>query len=650
MLKLPPNRRVYNCLKIQTMKKIFTLIFIAVAVTKSSFAILTPIVDSVTMSDGKKLAADIYIPSGMATGPVILIQTPYNRLAFRFGLPLGIDLNLNSSNYIFVVTDWRGFYGSAGALTASPPSRGVDGKSTVDWIAAQPWCNGKIGTWGPSALGKVQFQTAKENPAALTCICPLVAGPQFDYDEYFPNGVCRTEFIEQLDGLGFGLSPILMANPVFNPTWTFAENANFYPTAIQVPCFMIGGWYDHNIEVMLPFFNAIRTSSPASVKNQHRLLMGPWAHGGNGTAYVGSPAQGQLLYSNAGGWNDSLALMFFDYHMRAIPNGWNTTDYVQYYQMGENTWNTSPNWPVAAATPVDFQFHPGEVLSPLTTSSSTASMSYNYDPNDPSPTYGGPTLRQDLDQGPFDQSDSVESRSDILTFTTIALTQNAVLKGSPVVHMKVSSNRLDTDFDIRLTDVYPDGRSMLVNDGAFRMRFRDGLTAADTSNMTPGTIYDCVIPLPNTAITFLAGHKIRVDVSSSNYPRFNRNMNTGGPMYPGNSMDSLVSPLIATNTIYTNDVNKSYITLPLEGWSMGIDETEASKVNIYPNPCTNFVLIEHSGNENVELVIYNMLGEKLVQTTFEKSIKINSEKFAKGIYFAELRYNEKVVTKKIVKQ
>jgi len=108
---------------------------------------------------------------------------------------------------------------------------------------------------GSSALGKVQFQTAKETPPNLTCICPLVAAPQFEYNEYFPNGVLRTEYVQQLDGLGFGMSPILLANPVYNTTWAFAENANYYPASINVPCLMIGGWYDHTIEQMLPFFN-----------------------------------------------------------------------------------------------------------------------------------------------------------------------------------------------------------------------------------------------------------------------------------------------------------------------------------------------------------------------------------------------------------
>src|SRR4051812_46835595 len=148
------------------------LLFVLLTFSLNSFALLTPITDSITMSDGKKLAADIYIPSGMASGPVILIQTPYNRALYRASLPLGIGLNLNSSNYIFVIVDWRGFYGSAAAAVLHPPAQGLDGYYCVEWIAQQSWSNGKIGTSGASALGKIQFQTAEYNPPHLTCICP----------------------------------------------------------------------------------------------------------------------------------------------------------------------------------------------------------------------------------------------------------------------------------------------------------------------------------------------------------------------------------------------------------------------------------------------------------------------------------------------
>ena len=206
-------------------------------------AVLVPNVDSIKMADGKSLAADVYIPNGMTQGPVILIQTPYNRQAYRFGgLPLGIGMNLQNSAYIIVITDWRGFYGSAKSAYLGSPDRTSDAYATVEWIAAQTWSNGKVGTWGPSALGKIQFQTAKRQPPHLTCICPLVAAPQFNYSEYYPNGCLRTEYVEQLDQLGFGLSNFLLSHPYKDNLWNYTEAVNTYPDSIQVPCLIIGGW------------------------------------------------------------------------------------------------------------------------------------------------------------------------------------------------------------------------------------------------------------------------------------------------------------------------------------------------------------------------------------------------------------------------
>jgi len=633
-------------------KKLLLLVFIIVC--NFAYAQLTPIVDSIPMSDGRKLAADIYIPSGMTSGPVILIQTPYNKNWYRFiGLPLRVGMNLNSSNYIFVIADWRGFYGSAGAMYVSPtpPTRGQDGASAVEWIYTQPWCNGKIGTWGPSALGKVQLQTAKENPPHLTCICPLVAGSQFDYDEYYPNGCLRTEYVQQLDGLGFGLSPFIVSQPVHNLTWTFVENQNYYPSSIQVPCFMIGGWYDHNIEVMLELFNGIRTSSPVAVRNQHRLLMGPWVHGGHGSSIVGSSLQGQLSYPNAQYWSDSLAVMYFDYHLRTISNGWNSTPYVQYYQMGENTWNTSPAWPVSGTSNVNFYFHQNNSLNENIPTNSVDFLSFNYDPTNPSPTIGGPTLRNDLDQGPYDQAPLVESRNDVLIFTTNAFTQNTVLKGKPSVHLKVASDKLDTDFCVRLTDVYPDGRSMLVSDGVMRMRFRNGTNATDTAAMVPNQIYDCVIDLPNTAITFLAGHKLRVDITSSNYPRFNRNMNTGNAMYPAGKMDTLVNPQIANNKVYTNSLNQSYIRLPLIGFTSDVSTFENNlKFELFPNPANSLLNIYTGLTENYTLNIYNSLGQVVFTQQSNDALKINIQALPTGIYTVELKCKNKIGIKKLVKE
>jgi predicted acyl esterase len=613
----------------------FILLLILV---ESSFAQLAPMVDSIPMSDGKKLAADIYIPATITQGPVILIQTPYNRLLYHFGLPLQIGMNVNTSNYIFVIADWRGFYGSAAAAYLGSPTHGQDGYNCVEWIAQQSWSNGVVGTWGASALGRVQFQTAEENPPHLTCICPLVAGPQYDYTEYFPHGDLRTEYVEQLDLLGYGISPLLMSHPVHDATWTFTESANFYPDSIRVPCFMIGGWYDHTIEFMLPFFNAIRTQSPLNVQNEHRLLMGPWTHGG-----IGNTIQGELTYANASHRSDSLALMFFDYHLRNIANGWDATPFVQYYQMGDNTWQNSTVFPPAGVTPVNFYLHQNGMLDNSIPGNATGSQTLNYNPTNPSPTIGGPTLRTDLEQGPYNQTDSVESRNDILVFTTGSLSQNAVMRGNATVHLKVSSDKTDTDFDIRLTDVYPDGRSMLVNDGVMRMRFRNGNTANDTAAMIPGIIYDCTITLPSTAITFPVGHKIRVDITSSNYPRFNRNMNTGGSMYPGNSLDTLVNPIVAANTIYTNSLNTSYITLPLVGFVAGINSENnlQEQINIFPNPVNNILFVEVPGS-NFNLEMTDLTGRRISeQKTMNEKAEIDCTNFPDGIYFVRITTPEK---------
>lgn len=638
------------------MKPLSTLLLALLFPLLLSSQILVPLVDSVPLSDNRKIPADIYLPAGWTSGPVILIQTPYNRLFYRFGLPLGIGLNVDSSDYAVVIVDWRGFYGGSSAAYVGAPTRGEDGYDVVEWIATQTWSNDLIGTWGPSALGKVQYQTAKENPPHLTCICPVVAGPQFEYQEYFPNGCYRTEFVEQLDGLGYGMSQFLLGNPVHSLVWQFGvEEPNFYPDSIRVPALMIGGWYDHNTDLMIDFFDGIRTQSPTNVQNQHRLLMGPWIHGGHSSATVGTGQQGELFYTNAIGWNDSLAMAFFDYYLRGIANGWNTSPTIQYYTMGQNTWNSTASWPPAGVTPVTLYFHSDSTIDAVIPSATSGSLSYNYDPNDPSPTVGGPTLRQDLDQGPYDQTDSVENRNDILKFTTAPLAQDVTVSGNIVVHLEVSSDKYDTDFCIRLCDVYPTGESMLVNDGTYRMRFRDGFDAADTGVMVPNQNYFVDIELPNTSITFLQGHQIRIDVTSSNYPRFNRNMNTGQAMYPAplsTAGDTLVNPQIANNTVYTNSVYASRVVLPMNAWPNAIvEQSTIPKYHVTPNPAQHTLTVLNSGSEESTYSLYDATGKLVLErTSSEPSTQINIAFLSNGVYFLHMSNATGVTSEKIVIQ
>ncbi len=635
------------------MKRIITLLILSLFASKA-FALI-PIIDSIPMSDGRKLPCNIYLPATWTSGPVILIQTPYNRNLFNFGMPLGIGQNINGSNYAFCVVDWRGFYGGAQAMYSGAPSRGEDGYDVVEWVYTQTWCNSTIGTWGPSALGKVQFQTAREYPPHLTCICPVVAAPQFLYEEYFPGGCYRTEYVEQLDGLGYGMSPFLLTYPVHNNIWTFGvENPNTYPDSIGVPTLMIGGWYDHNTDLMVDFFGQIRAQSPANVQNQHRLLMGPWAHGGNGSASVGSAQQGELTYNNAAGWSDSLALEFFDYYLRNINNGWNTTPFVQYYTMGSNTWNSSPSWPPTGTTPVTLYMHSDTSMSITPPSLSTGSISYNYNPNDPSPTVGGPTLRQDLDQGPFDQSDSVENRNDILTFTTAPMTQDATIAGVVTVHLEITSDKFDTDFCVRMCDVYPTGESMLINDGVYRMRFRDGFNVADTANMIPNQHYFVDIDLPNTCITILQGHSLRIDVTSSNYPRFNRNMNTGQAMYPApliTAGDTLVNPQIANNTIYTNSVYSSRVTFPAWNWPLSITENTAPQFDVFPNPASDYLDVVNASNESCSYTLVDAAGRVVREVKSNgTTTRILLDGISAGVYVLQMKTETGVSSREIIVQ
>lgn len=595
--------------------------------------------DSIPMRDGKKLAADIYLPSSTGQFPVILVQTPYNRLFYRINQPLGLG-SLPGLPYALVVVDWRGYYGSANAMVANP-DRGKDGYDIVEWISSQPWSNSKIGTWGPSALGKIQYQTAKENPPHLTCAAPLVAGPQFNYSEYFPGGVFRKEYVDQLDNLGFGLSTFLLANPYYSNLWQYVENQNYYPQSIQIPMFMIGGWYDHNVEVMMQMFEGLKTSSPVGVRAKHKLMMGPWAHGGFGTAQVGTCNQGELVYNEACKWSDSLSLRFFDYYLRNIDNNWEQEPIVRYFQMGENTWQQTPSWPPTGTSQIKLYLNNEGVLSSSPPTSMKDSSIILYDPRNPSPTVGGATLRSDLQQGPYNQAPSVENRNDILTFTTPLLSQNVVLKGNGRVHLFVSSDRTDTDFATRLTDVYPDGRSMLLTDNIQRMRFRNGYSTNDTVSMLQNHTYEVDIQIPDLAITFLAGHKIRIDITSSNYPRFDNNLNNGSTMYvAGDTM-------IATNVVHFSSTKASFIELPLESYPLSIYEANniENEHMIFPNPIESIFSINDLDYTTIN--IYNIDGKK--QFSQSKSPNYDISSLNSGIYFLEINSIHGRVMKKIIK-
>ncbi|MEM7040257.1 MAG: CocE/NonD family hydrolase, partial [Bacteroidota bacterium] len=265
-------------------------------------------------------AGDLYLPNTTDAFPTILIMTPYGKVFYELnGLPLGIGDNISESDYAILIVDWRCRFASLSAC-AQGADNGEDGYDVVEWAAAQTWSNGKIGMWGPSALGNIQFQTASKKPPHLVCSVPEVAGPHFAYPKYFPGGALVTERLETLTLLFPGSFDLVIGNPHTNLLWTIAENSSMYPEDIEVPMLLIGGWYDINLDQTIYLSDTLAKNSP--IASQHKTLIGPWVHGGTGQAVVGSTNQGELSYPEAKNWNTNFALQFFDYHLRGIDNGW----------------------------------------------------------------------------------------------------------------------------------------------------------------------------------------------------------------------------------------------------------------------------------------------------------------------------------------
>ncbi|MFQ5446049.1 MAG: CocE/NonD family hydrolase [Saprospiraceae bacterium] len=608
---------------------------------------LTPELLQIPMRDGKTLSAHLYRPNQQDSFPVIFIQTPYNKDNFQTGLPLGVGQNIAASDYAFVVMDWRCFYGSLPACTVNP-NRGEDGYDAVEWIAEQPWCNGKVGTWGPSALGNVQFQTAREQPPHLVCAVPVVASPQTHYQQYYPGGAARTEYLETLGFLfGNSFGPIIN-NPHYNFFWQIAENLTMYPDEIVTPMLLIGGWFDHNTRDNLLMFDTLRALSPAG--EEHRLLMGPWTHGGTGLSFVGSVQQGELSFPGAAGWQNDIANQFFAWYLLDEDNGWGDSPKVQYFQMGDNEWLTANNFPPGEMTTQSFYLHADQSLQLALPTATNAQLGYDYDPAGPSPTIGGKTLNLNLLQGPYDQSQEVESRNDALVFTTPVLEEDLVVKGAPVAYLFAASDRKDTDFALRLTDVYPDGRSLLLGETLQRMRFRNGYSTGDTAFMQPGEVYALTLTFDPLAQTFKAGHRLRLIITSSNYPRYNRNMNTGSEMYPNGNLDTLVNPLVAANTVFMQSNYPSRLDLPVESGVVAVGESGwGGAIRIFPNPAGEQVFLENLPIP-ASLELSDVAGRRLRRlATATRNKVLDLRGLAPGVYYLTIKNeNGQWVVRKIV--
>jgi predicted acyl esterase len=505
---------------------------------------------NIPMRDGHALAADVYLPSGSGPWPTILIQTPYNRLQFVPALALSFpDPLFGDTDYAFVVTDWRGYFGSAGAAVPGY-DRGLDGYDTVEWIAAQPWSDGDVGTWGASALGVIQFETASKHPPHLRAAVPMVSHIADSYELYYPGGVWarnKNAFVEEHFGL-----PGVANHPLEDGFWSLVDAAAIQPDAIDVPMLHVSGWYDHETTQSLAAAGAIQSGGGPGARGRQWVLVGPWSHSG-----LGDLQQGDLTYPAAVDEPARLAVLFFDYYLRGVDNGWTAREPYRTFLINADSWRDASAWPPPVPGPAKLFLTAGGALSPTPPPSDAPPRGYTSDPADPVPTlFGGILIQTNATQGPGDLR-PVEARPDMLTYTTPPFDSPLQVEGTVTAHLVVACSAVDTDMAVRLTDVWPDGRSELLVDGIRRVSLRASL--ASRQFLSPETPYEVDVTIPPVAVLFPPGHSLRVLVASTNYDRFDVNVQDGSSL----SDDSGAHPVTADVQILSGAAHPSWIALPV---------------------------------------------------------------------------------------
>lgn len=507
----------------------------------------------IPMPDGVRLATDVYLPKA-ATGPLpaILVRLPYGKTFYaeaRHWVQLFTPLG-----YAVLVQDMRGRYGSGGTF-APYPHEAEDGADTLAWIAAQSWSNGKAGTIGCSALGETQVIMAARQPPQLAAMIPIGAGGAigtaagtWGFFGLFEGGVFQlasgygwfarwggktpghmdTGPIDYAKGLA--TLPVRDAvaqtrpdptdyealldgfsDPAFGPRAGFIADRDTFRT----PALIVDTWYDPNVGSTLALSAQMRRTAP----DQH-VLIGPGLHCELTDAFD-SGHLGDLPVTGTPQPFDALFTAFMDQNLKGAPPP--VLPPYRFYVLGEDVWRDSQSWPPEDATPITFALAGQD----LTTGASTGSRSFTSDPMNPVPSIGGaicctgdPANRA----GPLDQR-PIEGRADVLTYTSAPLTAPLRIAGPITATLTVSTDVPDTDLVLTLTEVSPDGQSLMIQTGALRLRYRAGY--ATPTLMTPGTPATVTVSLRDIAWLVRPGHRLRLDVAGSSFPRLARNLNGG---------------------------------------------------------------------------------------------------------------------------
>ena len=559
----------------------------------------------VSMRDGIKLSTDLYFPVDAGSKlPVILIRTPYDKAPYL--KPKSAAREFSGQGYIVAVQDTRGRHASEGEYTAFVGDV-TDGYDTTDWLAKQPWSSGNIGTYGCSYVGDVQILQSQLRHPNLKAMIPQAAGSSIGAagDRYYYFGARKAGNMDFASGLGWfsnqgtkvrsqpapqipdsklrevwGTLPLvgmveraggapsdwdnMVSRELTDPWWDqfgyLKGNERF-----NVPALHIGSWYDFGVAEVLLEFNLLRTNAESALARDNQFaVISPTNHCQSETGTSEHTVVGGRDLGDARFAYYSLYLQWFDHWLKGIDNGISQRPKLMLYVMGRNVWRGEQEWPLARTKYARYYLHSDGHAN---ASSGTGTLStkppeteppdrYTYDPGNPAPSRGGPICctGDPKADGSYDQSE-IEKRADVLVYTTPVLKEGVEVTGPLKAVLYTTSSAKDTDFTAKLVDVYPDGRAYNVQEGILRARFREGFTKKVW--MKPGETYEVPLDLEATSNYFGPGHRIRLEISSSNFPRYDRNLNTGGNNYDETKW------VTDENQVRHSGAHASYILLPV---------------------------------------------------------------------------------------
>jgi putative CocE/NonD family hydrolase len=538
----------------------------------------------IVMRDGVRLYANVYRPQAEGRFPVIVIRLPYGKDEYYCRMP-AIGKFWAKKGYAAVIQDVRGKFTSEGSFEPFE-NEVADGYDTVDWAAKQPWSDGNVGVMGESYYGYTTWAAAVSQHPNLKCIAP--ANINMDvYSSAFRQGAFDLQLMGdwaigmdsrtyqnalRLDHWHLPLIAMddaagipsynykrLATNPYGGGPWD-RINLNGWYDQISIPILHLGGWYDVFLNGTIHDWQEIRSARSTSPSAAPQwLVLGPWDHESttDETHRIGQSDIGDKSATTQ--WDVRQA--FFDYCLKGMETELTTEPKVHIFVVGDNDWRLEGEWPLARTQYTNYYLHSNGAantvqgdgsLSPIPPGDE-APDGYTYDPQDPV-QYATGVDYWSLAEKMRDRA-TVEQRDDVLVYTTAALSEDVEITGPISATLYASSSAPDTDFTVALVDVSPDGSTHLVQEGIIRASFRDGVDLR--SPIEPGKVYEYVLDLWATSYVVKAGHRIRVEVSSSNFDRYDRNPNTGKDF--GLSAETIP----ATQRIYHSAEYPSRITLPV---------------------------------------------------------------------------------------